>query len=98
MTRHLLDDLIIVCSPRHWRPCQCRLLAAPSPRLETGDFSGWTRPAFSSTGLANNTGFTSVTSFSFYVNSGTFGASLGPVADGSGHGPAPHRDTEQRPA
>jgi hypothetical protein len=47
--------------------------------FETGDFTGWTRPAFSSTGLANNTGFTSVTSSSFYVNSGTFGASLGPV-------------------
>ncbi len=47
--------------------------------FETGDFTGWTRPAFSSTGLANNTGFTSVTSSSFYVHSGTFGASLGPV-------------------
>jgi FecR-like protein len=39
--------------------------------FETGDFTGWTR--------SGNSGFTSVTSSSFYVNSGTFGASLGPV-------------------
>jgi FecR-like protein len=39
--------------------------------FETGDFSGWTR--------SGNSGFTSVTSSPFYVNSGTFGASLGPV-------------------
>jgi hypothetical protein len=39
--------------------------------FETGDFTGWTR--------SGNSGFTSVTSSSFYVNSGAFGASLGPV-------------------
>ncbi len=39
--------------------------------FETGDFTGWTR--------SGNLGFTSVTNSSFYVNSGTFGASLGPV-------------------
>jgi hypothetical protein len=47
--------------------------------FETGDFTGWTRPAFSTAGLPNNMGFTSVTNSSFFVNSGTFGASLGPV-------------------
>jgi hypothetical protein len=39
--------------------------------FETGDFTGWSR--------SGNSGFTSVTSSSFYVNSGAFGASLGPV-------------------
>ena len=39
--------------------------------FETGDFTGWTR--------SGNLGFTSVTNSPFYVNSGNFGASLGPV-------------------
>ena len=39
--------------------------------FETGDFTGWT--------LTGNTGFTGVTSGSPYVNSGTYGAYLGPV-------------------
>jgi hypothetical protein len=39
--------------------------------FETGNFTGWNR--------SGNLGFTSVTSSPFYVNSGTFGASLGPV-------------------
>jgi hypothetical protein len=39
--------------------------------FETGDFTGWT--------FTGNTGFSGVTSSSPYVNSGTFGAQLGPV-------------------
>jgi hypothetical protein len=39
--------------------------------FETGNFSGWT--------LSGNTGFTGVTSSAPYVNSGTYGAYLGPV-------------------
>jgi flagellin len=39
--------------------------------FETGDFTAWT--------LAGNTGFTSVSSSATYVNSGIYGASLGPM-------------------
>ena len=39
--------------------------------FETGNFSGWT--------LSGNTGFTGVTSNPTYVNSGNYGAQLGPI-------------------
>jgi hypothetical protein len=39
--------------------------------FETGDFTGWS--------LTGNTGFTGVASGNQYVNSGTYGAQLGPV-------------------
>jgi hypothetical protein len=39
--------------------------------FETGDFTGWT--------LTGNTGFTGVSGSAPYVNSGNFGAQLGPV-------------------
>ncbi|HVP55787.1 MAG TPA: PEP-CTERM sorting domain-containing protein [Candidatus Eisenbacteria bacterium] len=39
--------------------------------FEAGDFTGWTQ--------SGNTGFTGVTSIAPYVNSGTYGAYLGPV-------------------
>jgi hypothetical protein len=44
--------------------------------FETGDFTGWT--------LTGNTGFTGVSGSAPYVNSGNFGAQLGPVgSDGN---------------
>jgi PEP-CTERM motif len=44
--------------------------------FETGDFTGWTQ--------GGNTGFTGVTSSAPYVNSGTYGAYLGPIgSDGT---------------
>lgn len=44
--------------------------------FENGNFSGWTR--------SGNLGFTGVTSSAPYVNSGTYGAFLGPVGSDGG--------------
>ena len=61
--------------PAHWAaPSTCDAVAGNlvvNCGFETGDFSGWTR--------SGNPGATGVTSSSPYVNSGNYGAALGPV-------------------
>jgi len=70
----LLLAMFVVVNASAWGQSICDAVAGNlvvNCGFETGDFTGW-----SNTG---NTGFTSVSGSAPYVNSGNFGAQLGPV-------------------
>ena len=75
----VLLAVFVVANTSAWGQSICDAVAGNlvvNCGFETGDFTGWTQ--------GGNTGFTLVTGSAPYVNSGNFGAQLGPVgSDGT---------------